>query len=75
MFLGSRSRRGPEPPRDENFEDSERIFKILEGSSMDFHEFSLNIEEFRDLGRNFSPPASPEPMDFFEILLISIEFY
>ena len=51
MFLGSRSRRGPEPPRDENFEDSERIFKILEGNSLDFHEFPLNFEEFRDLGR------------------------
>ena len=40
-----------EPPRDENFEDPERIFKILEGDSLDFHEFSLKIEEFRDLGR------------------------
>ena len=84
-FLGSRSRRGPEPPRDENFEDSERIFKILEGNSSDFHEFSLKFEEFRDL-RRFSVRRQARslwislkffeiPLKFYWILLIFLDIH
>ena len=77
-FLGPRSRRGPEPPRDENFEDSERIFKILEGNSLDFHRFPLNFEEFRDLGR-FSVRRQARSLwislKSYWFLLNSIEIY
>ena len=46
--FGIQGRRGPEPSWDENFEDPERIFKILEGNSKDFHGISSNFEDFRD---------------------------
>ena len=46
--FGIQGRRGPEPSWDENFEDPERIFKILEGNSKDFHGISWNFEDFWD---------------------------
>ena len=53
-----RAGRAPELPQTENFEDLRRnfedflrIFFILEGNPKDFIEFSINFEDFRDLGR------------------------
>ena len=63
MFLGSRSRRGPEPPRDENFEDSERIFKILEENSSDFMNF-LEILKNSEIWGDFQSAGKPGAYGF-----------
>ena len=59
----------------ENFEDPERISKILEGNSSHYPWISFKNWGIPRSGEIFSPPASPEPMDCFEILLISIGMY